>query len=205
MMSHYESQPHLEEVDFSLNELTRVPDALFVVKTLRKLDLSDNKIDKIEPADRSLDTYWEQIETLNLSRNELRTLPDALGKMTKLRILMVNNNKLTFNGWGMSRGLLTANLARHPGHNRQAHEAHRASSVVQSTRTRARRHWTVCEITMYQTEQQPSHHHPRQHSLAHRSHTTGALLGTEYSSPFALISYLIHISPVYPPWTGCVF
>lgn len=85
----------LQDVDFAMNDLTAVPDALLRLKNLRKLDLSGNQIEKL---DAFADSVWERLETLNLSRNKLKALPDSLVKLTKLKRLYVNQNQLNFQG-----------------------------------------------------------------------------------------------------------
>lgn len=85
---------NLEDVDFSHNDLQQMPDALYKLKNLRKLNLSDNLIEKFAPYCEC----WSELEILNFSRNKLKVLPDMLTKWTRLKKIFVNNNELTFDG-----------------------------------------------------------------------------------------------------------
>lgn len=85
---------NLEDVDFSCNDLQATPDALFKLKNLRKLNLSDNAIEKLAPYCEC----WSEIEVINFSRNKLKVLPDMLTKWTRLKKLFLNNNQLSFDG-----------------------------------------------------------------------------------------------------------
>lgn len=64
----FETFPNLEEVDFSCNDLQEVPDAIFRLKNLRKLNLSDNEIVTIVCSWQPQETTWPNMEVLNLSR-----------------------------------------------------------------------------------------------------------------------------------------
>jgi len=59
------------DVDLSNNELVRVPECLYALCTLKRLNLSDNLITELS---QCVD-HWTRIETLNLSRNRLTSLP----------------------------------------------------------------------------------------------------------------------------------
>ncbi len=56
---------NLEDVDVSSNDLTEVPDAFYKLRNLRKLNLSDNQIEKMAPF---AENCWESLVVLNLSR-----------------------------------------------------------------------------------------------------------------------------------------
>jgi Leucine-rich repeat (LRR) protein len=75
-----------------------VPDSLFALTKLRKLNLSDNKITTMAPVINLDKTYWESLEVLNVCRNQLKVLPEGITKMVKMKMLLVNNNVLDFNG-----------------------------------------------------------------------------------------------------------
>ncbi|CAJ0942651.1 unnamed protein product, partial [Mesorhabditis belari] len=104
---------NLMDVDFAENNLPKVPEALYKLKKLRKLDLSGNKISKIELSDG----FWESLETLNLSSNELTVLPEGIIRMTRLQRLYANNNKLTFEGIPSGIGKLIQLTVLHMSHN----------------------------------------------------------------------------------------
>uniref|UniRef100_A0A4W6CB64 Protein flightless-1 homolog n=1 Tax=Lates calcarifer TaxID=8187 RepID=A0A4W6CB64_LATCA len=81
-------------VDLSCNDLTRVPECLYSLGSLKRLNLSSNQISELSLC---ID-QWTQLETLNLSRNQLTSLPSAICKLSKLKKLYVNSNKLDFDG-----------------------------------------------------------------------------------------------------------
>ncbi|VDM71067.1 unnamed protein product, partial [Strongylus vulgaris] len=83
---------NLTDIDFAENDLPAVPEALFKLKSLRKLDISGNKIDKFTIPEGS----WETLETLNVSGNGMTALPDGLVRLVKLQRLYASDNKLTF-------------------------------------------------------------------------------------------------------------
>lgn len=104
---------NLEDVDFSTNDLTEVPDALFKLKNLKRLNLADNMIEKISP----YCDCWEKMEVLNFSRNRLKALPDFVTKMSKLRKLFVNGNQLDFDGIPAGMGKLLQLEVFHAAYN----------------------------------------------------------------------------------------
>lgn len=59
------------DVDLSCNDLTRVPECLYSLGSLKRLNLSSNQISELSLC---ID-QWTQMETLNLSRNQLTSLP----------------------------------------------------------------------------------------------------------------------------------
>lgn len=58
-------------MDLSCNDLTRVPECLYTLSSLRRLNLSSNQITELSLC---ID-QWVHVETLNLSRNQLTSLP----------------------------------------------------------------------------------------------------------------------------------
>nr|XP_025042164.1 protein flightless-1 homolog [Pelodiscus sinensis] len=74
--------------------LSRVPECLYTLSSLRRLNLSSNEIAELSLC---ID-QWTQLETLNLSRNLLTSLPSAICKLIKLKKLYLNSNKLDFDG-----------------------------------------------------------------------------------------------------------
>lgn len=85
----------LSDVDFSQNNLPRIPDVLYTLSTLKRLNLSDNCISEVSPV---IGDVWKNIRVLNLSRNKLASLPASLCKLTTLTRLYLNNNRLDFDG-----------------------------------------------------------------------------------------------------------
>lgn len=59
------------DVDLSCNDLTRVPECLYSLTSLKRLNLSSNQISELSLC---ID-QWTHLETLNLSRNQLTSLP----------------------------------------------------------------------------------------------------------------------------------
>lgn len=59
------------DVDLSCNDLNRVPECLYSLASLKRLNLSSNQISELSLC---ID-QWTQLETLNLSRNQLTSLP----------------------------------------------------------------------------------------------------------------------------------
>lgn len=59
------------DIDLSCNDLTRVPECLYSLGSLKRLNLSSNQISELSLC---ID-QWTQMETLNLSRNQLTSLP----------------------------------------------------------------------------------------------------------------------------------
>lgn len=114
--------PSLLDVDLSCNDLTRVPECLYSLGSLKRLNLSSNQVSELSLC---ID-QWTQLETLNLSRNQLTSLPvmtptltrlpsslpffvisnfgscvtiqSAICKLSKLKKLYINSNKLDFDG-----------------------------------------------------------------------------------------------------------
>lgn len=90
----------LTELDLSRNKLEWIPDALFDLKVLRTLNLSQNNIKSLAwQCDEEKNTGWRQglisLEYLNLSDNQLSNLgylPLALIGCKKLHTLLLNNN-----------------------------------------------------------------------------------------------------------------
>jgi Leucine-rich repeat (LRR) protein len=92
---HQVKQYFIQEIDLAMNELTAMPSSLLPLSQLRKLDLSFNKINKMDFPDGA----FPNIETLNLSGNELTCLPQNIISCSKLQRLYASYNQLTFQGF----------------------------------------------------------------------------------------------------------
>ncbi|XP_022093580.1 protein flightless-1 homolog isoform X2 [Acanthaster planci] len=93
---------NLSDVDLSYNELTKVPEGLYKLGSLKRLNLSSNCITELSSA---MDT-WVNLQTLNLSRNKLTSLPAALCKLISLKRLYISCNKVDFDGIPIGIGKL---------------------------------------------------------------------------------------------------
>jgi len=93
-----------KELDLSPNEkkqalnLGYVPDEVFQMTQLKRLDLSNNTLAELPPEIGKL----TNLEYLNVgastesgSENQLSTLPPEIGKLTQLKTLLVGHNQLT--------------------------------------------------------------------------------------------------------------
>ncbi|XP_071129219.1 protein flightless-1 homolog isoform X5 [Mytilus edulis] len=85
---------NLQDIDLSGNDLPRVPETLYKLSPLKRLNLSNNQITELSLV---IDT-WVNLETLNLSRNKLTALPSSLHKLVALKKLYINSNQLDFEG-----------------------------------------------------------------------------------------------------------
>ncbi|CAF4516331.1 unnamed protein product, partial [Rotaria socialis] len=94
-----EQLPHLSDLDLSANDLPAVPDVVYKLKALKRLNLNDNQITELTSQSDS----WPQLEILQLCRNKLRNLPQQLMRCTKLRRLYLNTNQISL--YGLPRGI----------------------------------------------------------------------------------------------------
>uniref|UniRef100_A0A915C440 Protein flightless-1 homolog n=1 Tax=Parascaris univalens TaxID=6257 RepID=A0A915C440_PARUN len=104
---------NLQDVDFSYNDLPVVPDCLYKLKNLRKLDISHNQIKRIDLDD----SVWEKLETLNVSSNLLMAFPEQLVRIVKLQKLYASDNQLTFEGIPSGIGKLVQLQVLHLSYN----------------------------------------------------------------------------------------
>ena len=81
----------LRTLDLSKNSLKELPAALGSLEAMRMLNASANQIADLPPA---LFAGWKTCDTLNLSGNRLASIPD-LGAMVKLKKLLVSNNMIS--------------------------------------------------------------------------------------------------------------
>lgn len=71
--------------------LEAIPEEIFDCLTLEKLDLSYNKISKI---DKRL-SLFQSLKYLDLSNNQLREIPPFLADLRQLEVLILSNNQLS--------------------------------------------------------------------------------------------------------------
>uniref|UniRef100_A0A0N4Z6K5 Gelsolin-like domain-containing protein n=1 Tax=Parastrongyloides trichosuri TaxID=131310 RepID=A0A0N4Z6K5_PARTI len=93
---------NVTDLDLSYNSLTVLPDGIYDLKKLRKLDLSYNKLEKFTIPENTL----EDLEVINVSGNEMISLPENITKLSKLQRIYASFNKLTFAGLPSSIGKL---------------------------------------------------------------------------------------------------
>lgn len=72
------------------NKLSAIPEAVFTLKKLNKLDMSNNLITKLQPQLGRL----VQLQELSLSGNKIRELPFEMGKLFRLKNLNLDNNPI---------------------------------------------------------------------------------------------------------------
>lgn len=83
--------PNLEELLFSSNELTQLPQSIGFLTKLCVMDVSDNKLFAIPSCIR----FCSHLVYLNLCNNHLSYLPFSIGRLSKLEFLSVSDNQLT--------------------------------------------------------------------------------------------------------------
>jgi internalin A len=84
--------PKCKNLNIQGNKLEKFPSAISQVKTLEKLDLSENRITSIDD-----DAFLELVNLieLDLSFNDLTYLPSSLGSLKKLKKLNLSGNKIS--------------------------------------------------------------------------------------------------------------
>ncbi|PAA54967.1 hypothetical protein BOX15_Mlig033276g2, partial [Macrostomum lignano] len=97
-----EKLSRLVDLDLSSNDLPVVPEALYQLRSLRRLSLSSTGLSSLDTMSNS----WPQLEVLDVSENKLEQLPAALCKLASLRKLYISDNRLSFAGMPKSIGKL---------------------------------------------------------------------------------------------------
>ncbi|XP_013412224.1 protein flightless-1 homolog isoform X3 [Lingula anatina] len=93
---------NLTDIDLSKNDLPKVPEPIYKLLSIKRLNISDNNITELS----SLVDSWSELEVLNASRNKLTALPASICKLTRLKRLYLNCNQLDFEGIPASIGKL---------------------------------------------------------------------------------------------------
>lgn len=78
-------------VDISGRNLSSIPEFVFRMPNLTRLDLSDNVLTSLPEKMGTL----KNLQYLTINRNNLGSLPESIGKLTDLKGLSLTNNKLT--------------------------------------------------------------------------------------------------------------
>jgi Leucine-rich repeat (LRR) protein len=86
----YKGNPHLQELELQVNQLTEVPASVGQFSGLKKLVFSANKINQVSPALAKL----TQLEQLGFYRNELTAIPEAVYDLPNLRVLDLYYNQI---------------------------------------------------------------------------------------------------------------
>ncbi|CAG9314137.1 unnamed protein product [Blepharisma stoltei] len=79
----------LEVLSAAYNQITEIPNELKNLKKLQELNLSNNKISKV---DHSPLDGMASLGTLNLASNQLKEISFVLGDMSSLEVLILSNN-----------------------------------------------------------------------------------------------------------------
>lgn len=80
---------NISRINLSENLLTEIPNSLFVSRKLEYLNLSSNKIERLQPF------QFSQLRDLNISFNKLKELPDSFDHLFFLSSLNASFNELT--------------------------------------------------------------------------------------------------------------
>uniref|UniRef100_T1IV51 Leucine-rich repeat-containing protein 57 n=1 Tax=Strigamia maritima TaxID=126957 RepID=T1IV51_STRMM len=89
---HLENAQKTGVLQLCSKNLTEIPNDLFkMIKVLRTLDLSDNKL-VVLPSNIG---QFLQLKHLTLSKNRLKELPNEIGNLKKLENVYLNDNNLT--------------------------------------------------------------------------------------------------------------
>jgi Leucine-rich repeat (LRR) protein len=81
----------IKKINLSNNKISRLPPAFLGFHQLEELRLSKNKISKLPPQIGN----WEKLSVLSLNHNKISELPDSLGELFMLRHCYLNYNKLS--------------------------------------------------------------------------------------------------------------
>lgn len=82
---------NFQRLDFSYNYLRSLPTNMGILKSLRKLNLSNNKLDNVSS---SIFEDLPLINTINLQNNKIKTLPEITKWTSSLTTLNLQNNYL---------------------------------------------------------------------------------------------------------------
>ena len=73
------------------NQIRFIPDSFFMIKNLKVLDLSNNKLSSISAASIK---EAKKLRTLKLNNNSITEMPSAIGQCSELEILELQHNKI---------------------------------------------------------------------------------------------------------------
>jgi Leucine-rich repeat (LRR) protein len=79
----FTSFPYLVDLDLSRNRLKELPDSLWALGRVKRLNLCKNQIEQLPPSIGRM----HHLEELVISQNELTALPDSLGQLERLRMI----------------------------------------------------------------------------------------------------------------------
>lgn len=93
----------LSDLDLSYNTLSRIPNELFKLTQLRRINLGHCGLREISSSIEN----WQYLSTLDLSSNNLSYLPHTICNLSHLKRLFVSDNKLQMEGIPKNIGDLT--------------------------------------------------------------------------------------------------
>lgn len=92
---------HLEVLDVSNNSITKIPDEVWQIRSLRHLDVSNNQIEHLELSDKVKLVNFNAPDILNLNDNKLARFsiePKSISKVRDLRIARNHLQSFTISG-----------------------------------------------------------------------------------------------------------
>jgi Leucine-rich repeat (LRR) protein len=104
-LPHIDKLVNLTDIDLSHNDLSRIPESVYLVESLTRVQMSHNCIKELS----SLIDTWHNLVTLDLSHNMITALHPNICKCSKLKRLFLSDNRLNFEGIPAAVGKL-ANL-----------------------------------------------------------------------------------------------
>ena len=87
----------IAHLNFNTNKLTTIPNGLFVIPTLKFLDVSNNLLGTKTVPNSYLSEAIGQCQSLvelHLAGNQLNHLPESIGDLANLELLDLKDNKL---------------------------------------------------------------------------------------------------------------
>lgn len=79
-----------ELVDLSFMDLTEIPEQIFQLSKLKRLEITDNNISDIPECFFNL----SNLEYLDFSRNKIHQIPSSISKLSNLKVLKISGNLL---------------------------------------------------------------------------------------------------------------
>jgi Leucine-rich repeat (LRR) protein len=93
-LPHIDKLVNLTDIDLSYNDLSRIPESVYLVESLTRVNMRHNCIKELS----SLIDTWHNLVTLDLSHNMITALHPNICKCSKLKRLFLSDNRLNFEG-----------------------------------------------------------------------------------------------------------